>query len=136
MGTDGQAFNKVKNLLNRMDRSIDEARDKRLGRGTSDGPLIGAAAPAPSASNPTIGGPAVATRPSASQTIGAGPAPSHNGNGAYPSPRPAPASNSHTPSPIGLGAPNAETSKSGYGRAKPLSRPNDSQPENARRWGA
>lgn len=123
MGTDGQAFNKVKNLLNRMDRSIDEARDKRLGRGPADGPLIGAAAaPAPSAPSPSP------SHASPSQTIGA----TASGNGAYASPRPAPASN---PAPIGLGAPASDASKSGFGRAKPLSRP-DAKPENARRWGA
>lgn len=128
MGTDGQAFNKVKNLLNRMDRSIDEARDKRLGRGPADGPLIGAAAaPAPSAAHPIASHPST-PHSSTTQTIGA----SAPGNGAYAPPRPAPASN---PAPIGLGAPASDASKSGYGRAKPLSRP-DAQPENARRWGA
>lgn len=125
MGTDGQAFNKVKNLLNRMDRSIDEARDKRLGRGPADGPLIGGgSAPAMNGSQP------VATNTATTQTIG-GPGP---GAGAYATPRPA-TGVSNPGAPIGLGAPASDASKSGYGRAKPLSRP-EASPENARRWGA
>lgn len=110
MATDGQAFNKVKNLLNRMDRSIDEARDKRLGKSPSDGPLIGAG----SAEGSATGSEARAVQHASTAPIGA------------------PAST--PPLSIGAGSPATETSKSGFGRAKPLVRPapNDSS---TRRWG-
>lgn len=114
MATDGQAFNKVKNLLNRMDRSIDEARDKRLGKSPSDGPMIGAgpgpaAAPAPVTASPE---PRAAVQTSA-PLIG--------------TPAAAPLS-------IGVSSSSPDTSKSGYGRAKPLTRP--PSPDNStRRWG-
>ncbi|MFK7758315.1 MAG: hypothetical protein AB8C13_00025 [Phycisphaerales bacterium] len=43
MESSGKAFNEVRALLNKMDRSIDEARTKRLG------PPVGTPTPAPSA---------------------------------------------------------------------------------------
>lgn len=113
MATDGQAFNRVKNLLNRMDRSIDEARDKRLGKSPTDGPMIGAGpgpVPAPATASPD---PRAAVQ-TGSPLIGA----------------PATA----TPLSIGVSAASPDTSKSGYGRAKPLIRP--TSPDNStRRWG-
>lgn len=113
MATDGQAFNKVKNLLNRMDRSIDEARDKRLGKSPTDGPMIGAGpgpVPAPATASPE---PRTAIQ-TGSPLIGA----------------PATAA----PLSIGVSAASPDTSKSGYGRAKPLTRP--TSPDNStRRWG-
>jgi len=36
MGTDGKAFNEVRAILGRLDRSIDEARSKRLGPNDPD----------------------------------------------------------------------------------------------------
>ncbi|MCW5769059.1 MAG: hypothetical protein KIT19_10270 [Phycisphaeraceae bacterium] len=115
MATDGQAFNKVKSLLNRMDRSIEEARDKRLGKSHTDGPLIGAGQPASS----------VVPAPSAAQEQRVG----TSGStliGASTTPPMTIASPSPAASP--------EPSKSGYGRAKPLARP--TSPDNsARRWG-
>lgn len=115
MATDGQAFNKVKNLLNRMDRSIDEARDKRLGKSPTDGPMIGAgpnSPPVPAATTQAAETRAVV--PTSSPLIGA----------AAPTP----------PLSIGVSAASPDTSKSGYGRAKPLTRP--TSPDNStRRWG-
>ena len=117
MANDGQAFNKVKNLLNRMDRSIDEARDRRLGKGAPEGPMIGVA------SAPATG---AATLIGAAHTPSAQPTP--------PIPQPAPQQSAH----IGIHADTPENSKSGYGRAKPLARNQSSThstPESTRRWG-
>lgn len=112
MGTDGQAFNKVKNLLNRMDRSIEEARDKRLGKSPSDGPLIGAGTPQPEG----------AAKGSEARSIPHPPTP----------PIGAPAATA--PLTIGAGTSAPETSKSGFGRAKPLVRPTPTD-SSTRRWG-
>lgn len=111
MGTDGQAFNRVKNLLGKLDRSIDEARDKRLGKVPTDGPAIGAPAQAT---------PSQASRPLGPSTL--------IGQGSAPPPQPAPPAISGTPAP-------PETSKSGFGRAKPLIRPASSNQDSLRRWG-
>lgn len=116
MATDGQAFNKVKSLLNRMDRSIEEARDKRLGKSQMDGPLIGAGQPASSVvPSPT---------PAQEQRIG-------TSGSALIGASPTPPMTIATPSP----AASPEPSKSGYGRAKPLARPTASPDNSARRWG-
>lgn len=48
MESNGKAFNEVRALLNKMDRSIDDARSKRLG------PPVGS--PAPTQSNTTSNG--------------------------------------------------------------------------------
>lgn len=154
MATDGQAFNKVKNLLNRMDRSIDEARDKRLGRGPADGPMIGGVTHAPviganpahggtQAMNQTIGhsnghanGQSQGQSNGQSATLSGGSTAYTPGQGV---PVARPVSTSIQPGTSSVGGAGAggsagDTSKSGYGRAKPLARP--AQPENARRWGA
>lgn len=111
MATDGQAFNKVKNLLNRMDRSIEEARDKRLGKSPTDGPMIGAGAAAQAIPVPgTANGESRSAMQSGSPLIG-GPVEA---------------------GPLTIGENDA--SKSGYGRAKPLVRPT-SPDGSARRWG-
>ena len=134
MATDGQAFNKVKNLLNRMDRSIDEARDKRLGKGVAEGPMIGASS-APggsgvSSSSGTLIGAGAGT--SGSSTQGAN---GHVSNAGHSVSQVASNGSNSAGTQIGLNGGAADASKSGYGRAKPLARPATSS-DNARRWGA
>lgn len=150
MVSDGQAFNRVKNLLTKLDRSIDDARDKRLGKVVDDSPAIGSGSypSTPIGAGSTHASPGTSQNASNSSQllIGQGQTP--------PSPTPAtsdragltgPAARQNaaqsltqerlSDAPIGVGTSSSapEAGKSGFGRAKPLTRPAPSG--DTRRWG-
>lgn len=150
MVSDGQAFNRVKNLLTKLDRSIDDARDKRLGKAIDDSPAIGTGAyantPIGAGSSQTSPGTSAAASSSSQLLIGQGQTPpsttsatSDRAGAAGALPRQnaaqslAPERLSDAPIGVGTSSSAPEAGKSGFGRAKPLTRPAPSG--DARRWG-
>jgi hypothetical protein len=98
MATSQKAFDQVKSILGKLDRNIDQTRQRRLGDPAPRQPV-----PAPHNTSPVIG-------PSLNTTIGTGSSSGYtaNGNG----------NSHHTPGPVP--APVPPVSKSGYGRAQPI----------------
>ncbi|MEM9372671.1 MAG: hypothetical protein AAGA55_03425 [Planctomycetota bacterium] len=110
MAEEKKAFNEVRALLSKLDRSIDEARTKRVG---------------PKDEPPIASGNSQTTRPDLDRRIGAGRGASGSRPSGSPETTPVP------PSPI-------QAKRSQYGRARPLNRADASgtRPESENQWQA
>ena len=85
MSTSERAFNQVKAILNKLDRSIDEAREKRTRvGGVGNGPLSSAPSPAPAPIRPAAAAPQPAPAPAPSVFGRAQPMPPRPVNAATP----------------------------------------------------